>query len=54
MEAELATSCNQEQLPVEQGKHQPTHKIFDLKFALPTRYTGIMIEQSLTECVINE
>jgi len=41
METEVAMSCSQAKLPVERGRHEPTHKNFNPKFALPTRCTEI-------------
>jgi hypothetical protein len=40
METEVATSYSQVGLPVEGGKHQPTHKTYP-KSVLLTRCTGI-------------
>jgi hypothetical protein len=41
IETEEATSCWQMRLPLEGGEDQPTHKTFNPKFVLPTRYTEI-------------
>ena len=40
MEPKAATSCSQAGTPMEQGRHQPTHKTFNPKFILSTRSTG--------------
>ena len=40
-ELEPAVSCNQASPPVEGLGHQPSHKTFDLQFALPTGCTGV-------------
>ena len=47
METEMVISYSQARLPGERGGHQPTHKTFNPKFVLPTRYTGIKMEYSL-------
>jgi hypothetical protein len=49
IETEIATSCSRPGLPLKGGEYQPTHKTLDLKFALPTRSTGIKMEQRLRE-----
>ena len=46
-ETEVTISCSQADLPVEGKGHQPTHKTFDTKFVLPTRYTEIKMQQIL-------
>jgi hypothetical protein len=43
------TSCKKVGLPLENEGHQPTHKSFNPKFVLPTRYRGINMEQRLKE-----
>lgn len=45
METKMATSCSQVRLPVEEGRHQPTYKTFNLKFVLLTRCARIKVEQ---------
>lgn len=47
IETEVAASCSLVGLLVERGGHQPIHKIFNPKLVLPTRYTGIKMEQRL-------
>jgi hypothetical protein len=37
---EVVTSCNQVELLVEEGGHEPTHDTFNPKFVLPIRFTG--------------
>jgi hypothetical protein len=44
---ETVTFCNQARLPMEGGEYQSTHKTFNPKFFLPTRYAGIKMEQKL-------
>jgi hypothetical protein len=41
MEPGKAVFCGQTETPVEQQRHQPTHKTFDPKFILSTRSAGI-------------
>jgi hypothetical protein len=53
MATEVATSCNDVGLSVEGGEHQPTHKIFNSKFVLPTRCAAIKEDQSLREWPTN-
>jgi hypothetical protein len=47
IETEVATSCSQSRLLVEGWGQQHTHKTFNPKFVLPTRCTGIKMEQRL-------
>jgi hypothetical protein len=49
MDNEVAYSCSQEGLVVEGREHNPTQKTFIPKFVLPTRYSGIKMEQRLRE-----
>jgi len=53
VEPEVAISCSQARLLMEGGGHQHTHKIFDPKFALPTRCVEIKTEQKLRESTTN-
>lgn len=48
MEPEVAISSNQVRLPVEGGRHQPTHKTIDPNFFLPPRSVRIKMEQRLS------
>ena len=41
MEPEEVTSSSQAGTPVEQWRHQPTHKTFNPKFILSTRNAGM-------------
>jgi hypothetical protein len=55
MEPEVVTSYSQVELSVEGGRHEPTHKTFDLKCAaLPTRCRGIKMEQRLRKWSTND
>ena len=45
MEFEVVIFCSQVGLPVERQEHQPTHKTFNPKFVIPTRYSGIKMEK---------
>ena len=40
MELDVATSYSWARTPVEQQRHQPTHKTFNTKFILSTRNAG--------------
>jgi hypothetical protein len=54
IETEGIIFCSQTGLPVKGGGHQPNHKIFNPKFAIPIRRTGIKREQRLREPVVND
>lgn len=54
IETKVATSCSQTRLAVQGREHQLTHKTFNLKFVLPTRYEGIKMEQTLREQATND
>ena len=49
MELKETTSCSQAGILEGEGEHEPTYKIFDQKLVLPTRCTGIKMEQRLKE-----
>jgi hypothetical protein len=54
MKTEMATSCSQVGLPMEEAKHPTTYKVFNPKFGLPTWCTGIKMEQNLREQPTND
>lgn len=47
MEPKVTTSYSQVGFPVEGPGHQPIHKTLDQKFTLPTRSSGMKMEQRL-------
>lgn len=47
MGPEIAISCNQTICPVKGLGHQPSHKIFNLQFAVPPKRAGIKVVQKL-------
>jgi hypothetical protein len=53
MEPEEVTSCSLAGTPVEQYRHQPTHKNFNPKFILSTRNIGTGDEQRLRDWPTN-
>lgn len=48
-EPELSIFCNQAWLPVQGLGHQPSHRTFDLQFALPARCPEVEQVQNLWE-----
>ena len=54
IETEVATSCSQTRVPVEEGRHQSTHKTFNPKSVLSTRCIGIKMELRLREQLTND
>jgi hypothetical protein len=52
--AEMCTFYTSYNFTVERGGHQHTYKTFNIKFLLPTRGTGIKMEQRLREKPTND
>jgi hypothetical protein len=50
IETMVASSCGHSELSVNGGGNQPTSKIFNPKFVLPTRSALIKLEQGLRKC----
>lgn len=49
METEMATSCNQERLPMEGSEHHLSYTTLDPQFVMPIIWVGIKLEQKLKE-----
>lgn len=49
MNPEIAIFYNQARLPVVLLRHQPSHKMFNIKPTLPERSAGTVITQNLWE-----
>lgn len=54
MEPELAIFYNQAKLPAVGVGYQPNHTTCDLQFALPTKYTKVMVVQNVREEAISD